>query len=47
MEPGALRGFIGVARLLGYAVSDEERFLKEQQERVFAWAQKEARSTSR
>ena len=40
MEPGALRGFIDAARLLGYAVSDEEGFLKEQQERLFAWAQK-------
>jgi hypothetical protein len=42
MEPGALKGFVGAARLLGYAVTDEKSFLKEQQARVFAWAQAEA-----
>jgi hypothetical protein len=41
MEPGALKGFIGAARLLQYAVTDEQSFLKEQQARVFAWAQSE------
>ena len=39
MEPDTLRGFIRAARDLGYVVTDEEAFLKEQQERVFAWAQ--------
>lgn len=38
MEPDTLKGFIGAARLLGYAVTDEEAFLKEQQARVFASA---------
>lgn len=38
MEPETLKGFIGAARLLGYPVTDEEAFLREQQERVFAWA---------
>ncbi|WP_208179843.1 hypothetical protein J4T85_006730 [Sinorhizobium medicae] len=38
MEPPTLRGFIEAARALGYAVSDEAAFLKEQQQRVFAWA---------
>jgi hypothetical protein len=38
MEPDTLKGFIGAARLLGYAVTDEEAFLKEQQVRVFASA---------
>ena len=41
MEPGALKGFIGAARLLQYSVTDEQSFLKEQQARVFAWAQSE------
>jgi hypothetical protein len=36
MEPDTLKGFIGAARLLGYTVTDEEAFLKEQQARVFA-----------
>jgi hypothetical protein len=38
MEPATLKGFIGAARLLGYAVTDEKAFLKEQQARVFASA---------
>jgi hypothetical protein len=46
MEPGALKGFIGAARLLGYPIVGEEAFLKEQQARVFAWAQEEAPSAS-
>lgn len=35
----ALGGFIGVARMLGYVVTDEEAFLREQQEKTFRWAQ--------
>ncbi|WP_201860527.1 hypothetical protein [Microvirga soli] len=35
----ALGGFITVARNLGYAVTDEGAFLKEQQEQTFAWGQ--------
>ena len=42
MDPPTLRGFIGAARDLGYPVTDERAFLREQQTRVFAWAQKEA-----
>ena len=44
MEPGALKGFIGAARLLGYPIVDEEASLKEQQARVFAWAREEGLS---
>jgi len=40
MEPDTLKGFVGAARLLGYAVTDEEAFLKEQQARVFVSAKK-------
>jgi hypothetical protein len=39
MEPDTLKGFVNAARLLGYVVTDEEAFLREQQQRVFAWAQ--------
>jgi hypothetical protein len=42
MEPETLKGFIAAARDLGYSVSDEEGFLREQQDRVFAWANREA-----
>lgn len=38
MEPATLRGFIQAARALGYPVTDEKAFLRDQQERVFAWA---------
>jgi hypothetical protein len=38
MDPPTLKGFVGAARELGYEVTDDEAFLKEQQERVFAWA---------
>ena len=39
MKPDTIKGFIGAARDLGYAVTDGETFLKEQQAHVFAWAQ--------
>jgi hypothetical protein len=39
MEPDTLKGFIGAARELGYPIADEQAFPKEQQARVFAWAQ--------
>jgi hypothetical protein len=42
MEPETLKGFIGAARLLGYVVADEEAFLREQQDEVFAWANTDA-----
>ncbi|MCZ7854941.1 hypothetical protein [Agrobacterium salinitolerans] len=38
MEPSTLRGFCEAARSLGYAVADENAFLREQQQRVFEWA---------
>ena len=38
MEPETLEGFIGAAKELGYDISDDEAFLREQQEKVFAWA---------
>lgn len=42
MEPETLKGFIGAARLLGYVITDEEAFLREQQDKVFAWASADA-----
>ena len=41
MEPDTLKGFIGAARQLGYEVTNDEAFLKEQQNLVFEWAKKE------
>jgi hypothetical protein len=41
LEAQALKGFIEAPRLLDYAITDEQAFLKEQQASVFAWAQKE------
>ncbi len=38
MEPTTLKGFCEAARSLGYAIADEEAFLKDQQQRVFGWA---------
>ena len=38
MEPATLKGFVNAARLAGYVVTDEIAFLREQQQRVFAWA---------
>lgn len=38
MEPETLKGFTAAARDLGYAITDEEAFLREQQAKVFAWA---------
>jgi len=32
------KGFVEAARALGYAVTDEKEFLREQQKRVFDWA---------
>ena len=39
MEAATLQGFIGAAKDLGYNIDDEQAFLREQQEKVFAWAQ--------
>ena len=39
MEIDTLRGFIAAAKDLGYDVTDERIFLREQQKKVFAWAQ--------
>jgi hypothetical protein len=38
MEPETLKGFIAAAKELGLSVTNEERFLRDQQERVFQWA---------
>jgi hypothetical protein len=38
MEPDTLKGFVRAAKDLGYAVTDEGQFLREQQELVFLWA---------
>lgn len=43
MEPETLKGFIAAARDLEYDIGDdEEAFLREQQEKVFAWVQADA-----
>jgi hypothetical protein len=39
LEPQSLSGFIKAAKDLGYVISDEQLFLKEQQHRVFEWGQ--------
>ena len=39
MEPQTLKGFVAAAQALGYSVTDEKAFLKEQQSRVFEWAE--------
>jgi hypothetical protein len=41
MEPETLKGFIAAAHDLGIPVADENRFLKEQQQKVFDWAKSE------
>lgn len=46
MDPPTLMGFVGAARALGYPITDDEAFLREQQARVFAWAQKDAPATA-
>jgi hypothetical protein len=38
MEQETLKGFIAAARKLGFSITDEEVFLREQQRRVFEWA---------
>jgi hypothetical protein len=35
MEPETLKAFIAAARALGYSITDEEVFLRQQQCRVF------------
>lgn len=37
MEPATLKGFVTAARALGHSVTNEEVFLREQQDAVFAW----------
>jgi hypothetical protein len=37
MEPDTLKGFIAAARNLGFSITDEETFLRQQQHRVFGW----------
>jgi hypothetical protein len=38
MEPNTLKGFVAAAKDLGFSITDEEAFLREQQRRVFEWA---------
>ena len=38
MEPETLRGFIAAAKELGFSITDEQAFLRDQQRRVFEWA---------
>jgi hypothetical protein len=38
MEPETLKGFIAAAKELGLSITDEEAFLRHQQELVFGWA---------
>jgi hypothetical protein len=40
MEKDTLKGFVAAARELGYEVTDDEAFLREQQRQVFEWAKK-------
>jgi hypothetical protein len=40
LEPQALRGFIEAARLLDYPIIDEQTSLREQQARLFEWAER-------
>jgi hypothetical protein len=42
MEPETLKGFIAAAHDLGIPVTDEVAFLKDEQAKVFAWAQSAA-----
>lgn len=37
LEPESLDGFVKAARALGYLITDEMEFLRDQQRRVFAW----------
>lgn len=37
LDPSSLKGFVTAARLLDIPVTDEEAFLREQQQKVFAW----------
>jgi hypothetical protein len=37
LEPGTLKGFITAARDLGHVITEEEDFLRRQQELVFRW----------
>jgi hypothetical protein len=46
MEPETLKGFIGAARELGYQITDEQAFLRGQQDRVFEWAASETSNAS-
>lgn len=41
LDPKSLAGFVAVARSLGREVTDEQAFLKAEQQRVFAWAASE------
>ena len=38
MEESNRAGFLAAAREMGIAVMDEDRFVREEQEAVFAWA---------
>ena len=42
MQDSNRAGFLAAAEAMGIAVTDEDRFVREQQEAVFAWAAAEA-----
>ncbi len=42
LDPETLKGFIAAAHDLDYVATDEQAFLREQQDKVFAWAAAEA-----
>ena len=42
LEPDSLKGFVAGARRLGIPVTDNQLFLREQQEKVFSWARSAA-----
>jgi hypothetical protein len=38
MDPQTIKGFLAAARALGFAITDGETFLRDQQRQVFEWA---------
>jgi len=38
MKPESRAGFLEAARRLGFVISDEERFVRDEQAKVFSWA---------
>lgn len=47
MEPYTLTGFVNAARGLGLTVDDPDKFLREQQQRVFEWGRSHSEETTK